>query len=370
MNVITALILGILIGWVIEWVIDWIYWRRRQRVLAEKLADVEADASNLRADNTSLNNSVVALEANAAQFGRVKGELDRKITSLETEVSGLEAERNGLQAKIVDLESQTSGEGSAGIPGVAAVAAAAGATRLFDTGVETDEGPDAGAAAVGATQLFDTGVETGEEPGAGMAGVEAVEEPGTGAATVAALEEPGTRAAAVEPVGEPEAVESEITAVLPVSETEFTGNVDPNNFAEIAKFKNPLEYVEGIGPVFAEKLKAIGLVNCLDFLKAGATRKGREEIVEKSGISSRLILKWVNHIDLYRIKGVGSEYADLLEAAGVDTVIELAQRNPANLFGKMNEVNAARELVRKPPTAAQVEDWTAQAKGLPRVVSY
>ena len=347
MNVITALILGILIGWVIEWVIDWIYWRRRQRVLAEKLADVEADASNLRADNTSLNNSVVALEANAAQFGRVKGELDRKITSLETEVSGLEAERNGLQAKIVDLESQTSGEGAAGIPGVAAVAAAAGASRLFDTGVET-----------------------GEEPGAGMAGVEAVEEPGTGAATVAALEEPGTRAAAVEPVEEPEAVESEITAVLPVSETEFTGNVDPNNFAEIAKFKYPLEYVEGIGPVFAEKLKAIGLVSCLDFLKAGATRKGREEIVGKTRISSKLILKWVNHIDLYRIKGVGSEYADLLEAAGVDTVIELAQRNPANLFGKMNELNAARELVRKPPTAAQVEDWTAQAKSLPRVVSY
>ena len=148
MNVITALILGILIGWVIEWVIDWIYWRRRQRVLAEKLADVEADASNLRADNTSLNNSVAALEANAAQFGRVKGELDRKITSLETEVSGLEAERNGLQAKIVDLESQTSGEGSAGVPGVAAVAAAAGATRLFDTGVETGEEPGAGAAVI------------------------------------------------------------------------------------------------------------------------------------------------------------------------------------------------------------------------------
>jgi len=128
--------------------------------------------------------------------------------------------------------------------------------------------------------------------------------------------------------------------------------------------------VEGIGPIFAEKLKAIGLVSCLDFLKAGATRKGREEIVGKTRISSKLILKWVNHIDLYRIKGVGSEYADLLEAGGVDTVVELAQRNPANLFEKMNQMNATKELVRKLPTAAQVEDWVVQAKGLKRVVSY
>lgn len=161
-----------------------------------------------------------------------------------------------------------------------------------------------------------------------------------------------------------------VEEVVVVAETDLTGNVDPADPEEMAKFKYTLDYVEGIGPVYGEQLKAIGLVTCLDLLKAGASRKGREEVAEKSGISHKLVLKWVNHVDLYRIKGVGSEYADLLEASGVDTVMELAQRNPGNLFEKMNEVNAEKELVRKLPTAAQVEDWVSQAKDLPRVVTY
>jgi predicted flap endonuclease-1-like 5' DNA nuclease len=78
----------------------------------------------------------------------------------------------------------------------------------------------------------------------------------------------------------------------------------------------------------------------------------------------------VNHLDLYRLKGVGSEYAELLEASGVDTVVELAHRNPSTLFEKMSEENAARERVRKLPTPAQVADWVAQAKVLPRLVTY
>ena len=155
-----------------------------------------------------------------------------------------------------------------------------------------------------------------------------------------------------------------------VAEDDLTGNVDPNDPEEMAKFKYSLEYVEGIGPVYGEKLKAVGLESCLDLLKAGATRKGREEIVGKSGISSKLILEWVNHVDLYRIKGIGSEYADLLEASGVDTVVELAQRNPINLANRILEVNSEKNLVRKPPTSAQVEDWVSQAKELPRVVAY
>lgn len=167
-------------------------------------------------------------------------------------------------------------------------------------------------------------------------------------------------AAAVEAAAEPEESPVEVD----------TGNVDPADSSEMAKFKYDLEYVEGIGPVYAGKLKTIGLVTCLDLLKAGASRKGREEIVEQTGISNKLILKWVNHVDLYRIKGVGSEYADLLEASGVDTVVELAQRNPANLLQKMVQVNTEKALVRKVPTAAQVEDWVAQAKGLPRGITY
>jgi predicted flap endonuclease-1-like 5' DNA nuclease len=154
------------------------------------------------------------------------------------------------------------------------------------------------------------------------------------------------------------------------SEDVLTGNVDASDVEEMAKFKHPLEYVEGIGPAYAAKLKAIGLVTCLDLLKAGASRKGREEIVAKSGIAGSLILKWVNHVDLYRIKGVGSEYADLLEVAGVDTVVELAQRNPANLFEKMLETNTEKKLVRRTPVQTQVDDWVAQAKTLPRVITY
>jgi len=139
---------------------------------------------------------------------------------------------------------------------------------------------------------------------------------------------------------------------------------------EMAKFKESLEFVEGIGPVYAEKLRAIGVLTVLDLLRRGATRKGRVELAELSGITGKLILEWVNHADLYRIKGVGSEYADLLEAAGVDTVVELAQRNPAKLLPRVLEVNEAKHLVRRSPVQSQVDDWVAQAKKLPRMIQY
>ncbi len=338
MTIITALILGIIIGWVIEWVIDWIYWRRRQAALAESLSESEAHAANLRINNTDLISRMAILEAEAGKSAGVKAELENKIAGLETEVGGLQGERDQLQAKIADLEGQGSGVGLA--------------------------------AAVGAVRLAEATMEVGAEPDTGAGAEQVVEEPGAVAAAVEAVEEPGAVAAAVEAAEEPDSASEVIIGGVPLSDADFTGNVDSSNFAEMAKFKYPLAYVEGIGPVYAEKLKAIGLISCLDFFKAGATRKGREELVEKSGISSKLILKWVNHIDLYRIKGIGSEYADLMEASGVDTVVELAQRNPANLFEKLNEVNAAKELVRKLPTAAQVEDWVTQAKGLLRVVTY
>jgi predicted flap endonuclease-1-like 5' DNA nuclease len=128
--------------------------------------------------------------------------------------------------------------------------------------------------------------------------------------------------------------------------------------------------VEGIGVEYAKKLKAVGIVTTDGLLKAGSTPKGREELASKSGVSEKLVLEWVNHADLYRIKGVGSEYSDLLEEAGVDTVPELAQRKPENLLEKMVEANAAKKLVRKLPALKQVEDWVDQAKKLPRVINY
>ena len=131
-----------------------------------------------------------------------------------------------------------------------------------------------------------------------------------------------------------------------------------------------ISQVEGIGPVYAEKLSMVGINTVGGLLNAGKTPKGRNELAQKTGISSKLILEWVNHADLFRIKGVGSEYADLLEAAGVDTVPELAQRNAANLFDKMVEVNAKKRIVRRVPPKVSVEKWVAQAKELPRVIEY
>lgn len=128
--------------------------------------------------------------------------------------------------------------------------------------------------------------------------------------------------------------------------------------------------IEGIGPVYKKKLKAVGIATTEKLLEVGGTPKGRKDLAEKSGIGETLILEWVNLSDLYRIKGVGSEYSDLLEEAGVDTVVELSKRVPANLFAKMVEVNAAKKLVRKMPVEKQVADWVDQAKKLPRLVSY
>lgn len=131
-----------------------------------------------------------------------------------------------------------------------------------------------------------------------------------------------------------------------------------------------LEEIEGIGAKYAEKLRAAGVRSTGDLLKQGADSKGRKAISQKSGITEALVLEWVNHVDLFRIRGIGSEYADLLEEAGVDTVPELGQRNSANLYEKMLSVNKAKKLVRQVPGESQVAKWIDQAKKLPRVIKY
>jgi predicted flap endonuclease-1-like 5' DNA nuclease len=128
--------------------------------------------------------------------------------------------------------------------------------------------------------------------------------------------------------------------------------------------------IEGIGPVYRQKLQSVGVKTVEKLLKLGATPAGRDKLAKDAEISRDLILEWVNHADLWRIKGVGEEYSDLLEEAGVDTVVELAQRRADNLFAKMNEINMTKKLVRRLPTESQVADWINQAKKLPRVVSY
>jgi len=128
--------------------------------------------------------------------------------------------------------------------------------------------------------------------------------------------------------------------------------------------------IEGIGPTYGEKLEGAGMKNSDDLLEAGKTPQGRKDLVEKTGISSKLILEWINLRDLIRIKGVGEEYSDLLEEAGVDTVVELSNRNAENLQKKMEEVNEEKNLVKKTPTLDQVTEWIVEAKTLPRVIEY
>lgn len=136
----------------------------------------------------------------------------------------------------------------------------------------------------------------------------------------------------------------------------------------MAQYK--IEDVEGIGPTYGEKLRAAGVTNTDQLLTAGKTKKGREELARKTEISETMILKWVNMVDLYRIKGIGSEFSELLEAAGVDTVKELKHRVPANLTRKIVEINEQKKLTRRVPTESVVTDWIEQAKKLPPTVEY
>ncbi|MCU7922810.1 MAG: DUF4332 domain-containing protein [Candidatus Thiodiazotropha sp. (ex Dulcina madagascariensis)] len=128
--------------------------------------------------------------------------------------------------------------------------------------------------------------------------------------------------------------------------------------------------IEGIGQTYATKLQLADIATLEKLLDRGSTKKGRKEIEETTGISSKLVLRWINMADLFRIKGVGEQYSDLLEAAGVDTVPELAQRKAENLHKKMAEVNAAKKLVRAAPSLSAVVKWVDEAKQLPRIVTY
>jgi predicted flap endonuclease-1-like 5' DNA nuclease len=204
------------------------------------------------------------------------------------------------------------------------------------------------AAVVGAAGSVAVAEEVRQEP--------VVVEPAAAVAVAAEMpaEQLAPETAAVEPIA---------AVVVEAKAPSISGEADD-------KFKYGLEYIEGIGPVYAAKLNAIGINNLLDLLEKGAFPKGREEIAAAAGISHTLVLKWVNHVDLFRIKGVGSEYADLLEVAGVDTVVELAQRNPDNLFAKLVSVNEDKKLVRRLPVLNQVQEWVEQAKSLPRKINY
>jgi predicted flap endonuclease-1-like 5' DNA nuclease len=128
--------------------------------------------------------------------------------------------------------------------------------------------------------------------------------------------------------------------------------------------------IEGIGEKFAAALESAGVGTVEALLDQGGTPAGRQKIADAAKLTTKQVLEWVNRADLMRVKGIGSEYADLLEAAGVDTVKELATRRADNLLAKLEEVNTAKKLVRRTPNAAEVEKWVAEAKTLPAKVSY
>lgn len=131
-----------------------------------------------------------------------------------------------------------------------------------------------------------------------------------------------------------------------------------------------IETIEGIGAKYGKKMRAAGIRSTGALLKAGASAKGRKALAAETGFSTHQILEWTNRCDLMRVKGVGEEYSDLLESSGVDTVKELRTRNPENLVKKMEEVNAAKKLVRRLPALSMVKRWIAEAKKLPPVMTY
>jgi len=129
--------------------------------------------------------------------------------------------------------------------------------------------------------------------------------------------------------------------------------------------------VEGIGPAYRQALKErAGITTTEALLEACKTPKQREELAAKTGFAETTLLKWANMADLFRIKGVGEEYSQLLEVGGVDTVVELAKRNPENLLAALTEANDRKPMVRRLPTLGQVQDWVKQAKALPRMLKY
>jgi predicted flap endonuclease-1-like 5' DNA nuclease len=132
-----------------------------------------------------------------------------------------------------------------------------------------------------------------------------------------------------------------------------------------------IDEVEGIGAVHSAKLGEVGIATTDDLIMAAASAAGREKVSGMTGISTGQLLKWVNHVDLMRIEGVGPEYADLLEAAGVDSPAELAQRNAANLAQTFQEIDAARpNWIRRVPSEATVVGWIASAAAMEKVVSH
>jgi len=154
------------------------------------------------------------------------------------------------------------------------------------------------------------------------------------------------------------------------NDTKSTKSVSVKTSTTPVKTSTNITEIEGIGEKYAEILKQNGVSTVESLLKTCRTKVGRDELSKKTSLPGNLILKWTNHADLFRINGVAGQFAELLEASGVDTVVELSNRNPENLVKKMTEVNGQKNLTQKVPTLSQVTSWVEQAKKMPRGIEY
>ncbi len=177
---------------------------------------------------------------------------------------------------------------------------------------------------------------------------------------------------------ETESIEAQVKGTLPLSQEVTTTEQVKNEKKSVLEQEKretprqgtPITEIKGINSTYTEKLKETGITTVETLLEEGATRTNRKELAETTGTTQKNILEWVNQADLYRVKGVAEEYAELLKEAGVNTVPELAQRNPENLHNKLLEVNEEEKLVNRAPSLKEVENWINQAKKMPRKIEY
>jgi predicted flap endonuclease-1-like 5' DNA nuclease len=243
----------------------------------------------------------------------------------------------------------------------AAEPAATRAAPAIETGAPAVEG--APVAALGAAAVVAGAALAKEEPPAAEVAAPVVEAAAPVAAVGVAAAVAAGEAAGAEPAPTVDAAEAAVAAHLKQLEATLSAS-------DLGNLREKVDFIEGVGATYGAKLNQAGIVTVMDLLQRGATRKGRADLVAATGIHAGLILTWVNHADLFRIKGVGKQFGELLEAAGVDTVVELGQRNPANLFTRLTQVNVEKKLAGRSPRQDEVNKWVEQAKGLPRVVEY
>jgi|GEM_PF-426175 len=356
--------LGTLLGWLLVLVLGavgaWLVWKLRDEVVIILTAIVGAAfvASGLRAwfgSGVILSWLWVVLFIVLAAIG-IAWQW-RRYRHLRLLAFGGPTEKPGAQPAAEPVATRAAPAVETGAPAaeagapVAAVGAAAVAAGVVAAKAEEPAAPAAEAeapvAAAGAAAV--------------AAGVVAAQEEAP--AAPAAEAEVGAAAGAV--AAEAEAPAAEVAAAATLKQLEATLSA-----ADLGNLREKVEFIEGVGATYGAKLNQAGIVTVMDLLQRGATRKGRAELVEATGIQAGLILKWVNHADLFRITGVGKQFGELLEAAGVDTVVELAQRNPVNLFTRLTQVNVEKKLAGRSPRQDEVSKWVDQAKGLPRVVEY